>query len=76
MSTMFEFCHLGCEYVELHAPLSFGLDELSVKGSRKLVTAIYSITSLVEMLSFTIIILLVAYMYALFSYSFSFDPSL
>ena len=25
---MFELCHLRCEYVELHAPSSFGLDEL------------------------------------------------
>ena len=25
---MFEFCHLRCEYAELHVPLPFGLNEL------------------------------------------------
>jgi len=25
---MFELCRLRCEYAELHAPSSFGLDEL------------------------------------------------
>jgi len=28
---MFELCHLRCEYAELHAPSSFGLDELLVQ---------------------------------------------
>ena len=28
MSAMFELCCLHCEYAELHAPSSFGLDEL------------------------------------------------
>ena len=30
MSAMFEFCCLRCEYAELHAPSSYGLDELLV----------------------------------------------
>jgi len=30
---MFELCRLRCEYAELHAPSSFGLDELLVKWS-------------------------------------------
>ena len=33
MSAKFELCHLHCEYVELHAPLSFGLDEHLIKFS-------------------------------------------
>ena len=28
MYIMFEFCRLRCEYAELHAPSSFGLNEL------------------------------------------------
>ena len=30
MSAMFEFCCLRCEYAELHAPSSYGLDELLI----------------------------------------------
>jgi len=30
MSAMFELCRLRCEYAELHAPSSFGLDELLI----------------------------------------------
>jgi len=34
---MFQFCRSSCEYVELHAPSSFGLDELLVRSTRHLV---------------------------------------
>jgi len=33
---MLEFCRLRCDYAELHAPSSFGLDELLVQTLYKL----------------------------------------
>ena len=35
MSAMFEFCCLRCEYAELHAPSSYGLDELLIVHIQK-----------------------------------------
>ena len=40
MSAMFELCRLRCEYGELHAPLSFRLDDIIVYCNYCLVCAV------------------------------------